>query len=107
MAIISLRLPEELDQKLTHEAQRSNRPRSEVARDAIALYLDGLERERFLSGMESAARTLALDPDARSEALQTARDFLPLDNESLALGERPAQYKASHAGKLRPKRRRP
>ena len=107
VAIISLRLPKELDEKLSLEAQRSNRPRSELARDAIALYLDRLERERFLSGMESAARTLALDPDARSEALQTTRDFLPLDNESLALGERPVSYKATPAAKPRPKRRRP
>ena len=107
VAIISLRLPKELDEKLSLEAQRSNRPRSELARDAIALYLDRLERERFLSGMESAARTLALDSDARSEALQTTSDFLPLDNESLALGERPTPYRATPAAKLRPKRRKP
>jgi predicted transcriptional regulator len=105
MSIISLRLPDELEDKLTREAELANRPRSELARDAIAYYLDRLERERFLARMESAARALAADPDSRNEALQTAKDFLPLDNEALALGERQAEYKLSRTGRTRPKKR--
>ena len=105
MSIISLRLPDELEEKLTREAQLANRPRSEVARDAIAYYLDRLERERFLGSMESAARALAADPDSRGEALQMARDFLPLDNEALALGERRAEYELTPKRKTRKKNR--
>ena len=105
MSVISLRLPDELEQKLTREAQLASRPRSEVVRDAIAFYLDRLERERFLASMESAARALASDPNTRSEALQTATDFLPLDNEALALGERRAEYGSPSARKTRRKKR--
>ena len=72
MSIMRLRLPDDLAEKLTHEAQLAKRPPSKLARDAIGYYLDRLQRERFLASMESAARALAADPESRAEALRIA-----------------------------------
>lgn len=99
MSIINLRLPDDLAKLLTREAQLAKRPRSELARDAIAYYLDRLERERFLASMESAAKELAADPGSRTEALQIAKGFLRLDNEALALGERHADSSATQTAR--------
>ncbi|HTS55357.1 MAG TPA: ribbon-helix-helix domain-containing protein [Burkholderiales bacterium] len=92
MAVLSLRLPEDLDAKLEEQARLSNRPRSELAREAIADYLARLERERFLSSLETAARNLASNPPSRRKALSVAEQFLPLENEALALGEPASRY---------------
>ena len=101
MAVISLRLPEDLEAKLEEQARLSNRPRSELAREAIADYLARLERERFLSSLETAARNLASDPRSRREALTIAEQFLPLENEALALGEPRSQYRVTRATRTR------
>jgi len=106
MSVISLRLPDELEAKLQEEARLTSRPRSEVARDAIVEYLARQERERFLAGLEAAARNLASDPGSSREALTTADDFLPLENEALALGEPPAPYRGTHASRARRKGKR-
>jgi predicted DNA-binding protein len=98
--IISLRLPDELEAKLEEESRLTGRPRSEVARDAIADYLARVERERFLLRLEAAAKKLASDPQTRSEALAIAEEFLPLENEALALGEPSSRHRvAPVAGK--------
>ena len=101
MPIISLRLPDALEAKLREESCRTGRPRSEVARHAIADYLARTERERFLVRLEMAARNLASDPDTRSEALAVAEEFLPLENEALALGERSSGYRVTPVAKKR------
>jgi predicted transcriptional regulator len=106
MTVISLRLPDELEEKLAREAERANTARSEIARRAVAEYLQRLERERLLADMVAAARALAADPDARAEALQIAADFLPLDNEALDRSEAAANRKRRRrpAAKSRAKR---
>jgi predicted transcriptional regulator len=106
MSVISLRLPEDLEAKLAEEARLSSRLRSEVARDAIADYLARLERERFLASLEAAARNLASDRDSSGEALGVAEQFLPLDNEALALGEPASRYRLPPAAKTRKKGKR-
>jgi predicted transcriptional regulator len=90
MAIIHLRLPADLANVLAREARLANRPRSELARDAIAFYLHRLESDRLLASMEQAARTLSEDPAYCDEVVQLSEEFLPLDNEALALGEQDA-----------------
>jgi predicted transcriptional regulator len=106
MSVISLRLPDDLEANLEEEARLSNRPRSEIARDAIADYLARLERERFLASLEAAARNLASNPESSSEALSVAEQFLPLDNEALALGEPASKYRVPPAAKTRKKGKR-
>lgn len=87
MSVISLRLPDALEEKLAREAQRANTARSEIARRAVAEYLERQERERVMGEMVAAARALAADPAARAEALEIAADFLPLENEALDRSE--------------------
>lgn len=99
MTIVSIRLPEDLEIKLEREARLMNRPRSEIARDAIAGYLEQAERERFLARLEAAARSLASDIEARGEVLAVAESLLPLENEALALGEPVVPYRITFPGK--------
>jgi predicted DNA-binding protein len=106
MSVLSLRLPEDLEAKLEEQARLSKRPRSELAREAIADYLARLERERFLSSLETAARNLASDPRSNREALSTAEQFLPLENEALALGEPRSEYRAARVTRTRTKGKR-
>jgi predicted transcriptional regulator len=82
MSLISLRLPEELERLLNREAELASRPRSEIAREAIADYLARRERDRYIGEIARAAR--ARDAD---EAHRLAEESLPLDNESLDLIE--------------------
>ncbi|MEO8631182.1 MAG: ribbon-helix-helix protein, CopG family [Betaproteobacteria bacterium] len=106
MSVITLSLPDDLDSKLAHVAELANKPRSELARDAIADYLERLERDRRLAHMEAAVRALAADPESLSEALQISESFLPSENEALAAFERSAEYKASRISKAQKKGKR-
>lgn len=81
MALISIRLPEDLDAELSREAQARQRPKSELAREAIVEYLARRERERFLGAIARAARAEGDDGVALAE------DALPFDNEALDLAE--------------------
>jgi predicted transcriptional regulator len=103
MSLVSIRLPDDINARLAREAERTQRPKSEIARDAIVDYLQRAERERFLAEIARAAR--ASDGE---EAVATAEEALPLDNESLAIAEpsgirgRKAAYKV---GKTKIKKR--
>lgn len=92
MPLVSIRLPEDIEARLASEAERAGRPRSEIAREAIAEYLDRLERSRFLGAIARAAR--AVDS---TEALELAEEALPFDNEALVLGEAPGVHEAGPA----------
>lgn len=81
MSLISIRLPEDLDTELTREAQARQRPKSELAREAIAEYLARHERQRFLGAIAKAARV------AGGDTVTLAEDALPFDNEALDLAE--------------------
>lgn len=90
MSNISIRLPDELEQKLDQEARRSHKKRSELAREAISDYLQRLERERFMAEMVRAAKALYADPDARREGLEIAEEGLEEWLESIESEERAA-----------------
>jgi predicted transcriptional regulator len=96
MSLISLRLPDALDSLLNQEAKASKRAKSEIARTAIADYLKKQERERF---MAAYVRSIASrDP---GEALAMAEEFLPLENEALALAESGGRSRALAAWESR------
>lgn len=82
MSLISLRLPDALDTLLNQEAKASKRAKSEIARTAIADYLKKQERERFM-----AAYVRSITSRDPAEARAMAAEFLPLENEALALAE--------------------
>ncbi|OGA01901.1 MAG: hypothetical protein A2Z64_04475 [Betaproteobacteria bacterium RIFCSPLOWO2_02_67_12] len=89
MGVLSMRLDDELDQRLSREAERENRTRSELVRDALSAFLSERERQRFLAEIARAARSI--DPgDARA----VATEALPLDNEALGTAEPRATYRA-------------
>jgi predicted transcriptional regulator len=89
MAAISVRLPDELESQLAHEAELEGKARSEIAREAIADYLARREKERFMAEIVAAAKALAADPAARAEALEIANDF-PDDWDAIIEAERAA-----------------
>lgn len=82
MPLVSIRLPEEVEARLAREAEREQRPKSEIARDAIVDYLKRIELERFIAEIARAAS--ARDTDAVLADVEAA---LPVDNEALEIGE--------------------
>jgi predicted transcriptional regulator len=82
MPLVSIRLPDDVEARLAREAEREQRPKSEIAREAIVDYLQRIERERFVAEIARAAS--ARDADA---ALMNADAALPIDNEALEIGE--------------------
>jgi metal-responsive CopG/Arc/MetJ family transcriptional regulator len=87
MVAVSLRLPDDLERKLSQEASLSGQPRSQLIREALENLLSRRERERVVAAMVAAAKVLAADPDALVEARAVAADFFPAENEALALAE--------------------
>jgi predicted transcriptional regulator len=83
MSIVSIRLPDDVELSLSREAERTQRAKSEIAREAIADYLKRQERDRFIADIARAARARG-----DSEALDLASEALPLDNEALERTER-------------------
>jgi len=87
MSTLTLRLPDELDERLNRLAAMEDKSRSELARTALDGFLRELERKRFMDEMVAAARILATNPEARSESIAIAEEFLPLENEALDIAE--------------------
>lgn len=92
MTGLSLRLPNELVERLEREAQLSQLPRSEVARRALAEWLKAQEHKRHQETMARAAREIYGDPQLASEARQVQEAFDAVDH-SLATIE--AQERAA------------
>lgn len=82
MPLVSIRLPDDVEARLSEEAERSRRSKSEIAREAIIAYLQRVERERFLADIARASR----ERDHR-EALREAEEALPLDSEALDIAD--------------------
>jgi predicted transcriptional regulator len=101
MAIVSIRLPDDVVLSLNREAERTRRAKSEIARDAIAQYLKRQERDRFLAEIARAARA-----GSESEALELADEALPLDNEALEQTERFAGVSEPRAKYKTPRKKR-
>jgi predicted transcriptional regulator len=87
MSVISLRLPDDLEERLAREAELANTARSEIARRAVAEYLDRQERERVMAAFVAEARAAYADPSVRREALAVASEFALADSEALDLAE--------------------
>lgn len=87
MSTLNLRLPDQIDQQLSLEAQRENRTRSEVARDALAWYLNEMEKSRFMNQLVEEARAAYSNEEIRREALEISEAFLPVENEALEAAE--------------------
>lgn len=81
MSLISIRLPDKLDAELAREAERAQRPRSELVREAITEYLVRREKTRVLDQIARAAAA----PD--DDAIALAEEALPFDNEALGIVE--------------------
>lgn len=87
MATLSIRLTDELEERLDEEARLRETNRSEVAREALDEYLRRSERERFMVELVEEARQLKDDP----ETLRLIEEWLPIDNEAMEIAEgRPA-----------------
>ncbi|HUW97887.1 MAG TPA: ribbon-helix-helix protein, CopG family [Acidiferrobacter sp.] len=87
MAAISIRIPEEIDTRLTEEARLEGLPRSEVVREAITDYLTRRERERFMAELVAEAKAAYNDPELRREALEMAEEAIAASNEALDTAE--------------------
>jgi metal-responsive CopG/Arc/MetJ family transcriptional regulator len=106
MGALSLRLPQDLEARLDEEARREGVGRSEVARTAIADFLERRERERYLAAFVAEARTAYANLGVRAEALALAEEALPLDNEGLRVAEERARYGAARSASRAKKKRR-
>lgn len=87
MPALSLRLPEELDNRLGDEARFEQLPRSEVVRIAIVDYLARRERERFMAELVAEARSAYADESIRRTALEMAEEGMVTSNEALDISE--------------------
>jgi len=87
MPALSLRLPEDLDNRLDEEANREGLPRSEVARQAISEYITRREKERFMAELVAEASAGYANEAIRNESIEITEEFLPLDNEALDIAE--------------------
>lgn len=90
MTAISLRLPDEIETRLSEEARLEGCPRSEVARTAIVEYLERREKERFMAEMVEEARRAYADPEIRREALEIANDTVDDGLDQVIADERAA-----------------
>lgn len=95
MAMLSLRMPEDLESRLDEEARLEGAARSQVARMAIVEFLERRERERRMAAFVAEAQAAYADPDIHAEALARAEEALPLDNEGLRVAEDRGRYARS------------
>jgi len=86
MPILSVRLTDRLNARLSKEAKLAKQPKSLIVRIALEQFLADRRRERFLARMTKAAK--AIDPE---HAAAVAEEALPFDNEALALTENQAR----------------
>lgn len=90
MTAISLRLPDEIETRLSNEARIEGRPRSEIARAAIVEYLERREKERFMAELVEEARRAYAVSEIRLEALEIANDTVDDGLDAVIADERAA-----------------
>ena len=81
MSTLNVRLPDDLEEQLAREAELSHKPRSELAREAIRVYLERIEQERYMASFLAEAREIYADEGLRREADEIAEDLGPLEAE--------------------------
>jgi predicted transcriptional regulator len=89
MSSLSLRLPDDLDQKLAHEAAVTGLTRSEVIRQALAEHIRRQERARFITEYVREAACGYSDPALRQDAIDLAEEAVAPGNEALEQAEAP------------------
>jgi metal-responsive CopG/Arc/MetJ family transcriptional regulator len=92
MPALSLRLSDDLEQRLDQEAQREGVPRSEVVRQAITDFIARREKERFMAEIVSAAKALVETPLAAKESAELTEDSLASDIEAIDKAEAGDQH---------------
>jgi len=90
MSALSLRLPDDLDDALSREAELEAKSRSEVARKAIAEYLQQLEKARFMAELVAEAKVAYADAAVRQQALDTAEAAVDDGLDAIIEAERQA-----------------
>lgn len=87
MVMLNIRLTGQIEQQLTEEAQRENKTRSGIARDALAWYLTEAEKKRFMDQLVEEAREAYANESIRQEEKAIAKEFPPLENEGPDIAE--------------------
>ncbi len=87
MTTLNIRLTEQIEQRLSEEAERENKTRSEIARDALNWYLLEIEKKRFMDQLLEEARAAYSNESIRQEAQTISEEFLPIENEMLENAE--------------------
>ena len=87
MGTLTLRLPDQLDARLSRFAKLEDSSRSELVRTALERFLCDMERDRLMADMVEAARSLASNPDACAESRAISAEFADADSEALELAE--------------------
>ena len=77
---LSLRLPEDVEQRLLKEAELAGRNRSDLVREALAEYLTRKDRERLIKEMKRAASVAYSNPEVAEEARQIQQEFDDVDD---------------------------
>jgi predicted transcriptional regulator len=97
MTTLNIRLTEQIEQRLSEEAERENKTRSEIARDALNWYLLEIEKKRFMDQLLEEARAAYSNDSIRQEAQAMAEEFLPVENAMLENVEGRISGDLSHA----------
>ena len=87
MGTLTLRLPDDLDNRLSEFAKAEDKSRSELARAALEKFLRYSEHERLMAHLVEEARAGYANEDIRLEAMKIAEEFLPLENAALDIAE--------------------
>ena len=81
MSTLSIRLSDDLDERLSEESRLASQPKSLLVRTALEQFLTGRRRERLFARLSAAAAATEIG------ATEFAAEALPFDNESLSLAE--------------------
>lgn len=79
MAAISLRFPDELEERLDAAAREEGLARSELVRRALDDYLRRRAVEQRRMRLAEAARRLTAEPEAVTESVEIAEAFAAVD----------------------------
>ncbi len=77
MATLSVRLPEELANRLEEDARLANKTRGELVREALVSYFRAQERTRIEEKLGIASHLV------REESMRVLAEFEPVDPETL------------------------
>ncbi len=83
MTTLNIRLTGQIEQRLSEEAERENKTRSEIARDALNWYLLEIEKKRFMDQLLEEARAAYSNESIRQEERTISEEFLSIENDML------------------------